>query len=303
VKKKLNIFIASIIFSFLLWGSISLSDYYYTNVDVKLSLVNFPKNYTTGSKLPDKVTLKVKGQGWKLVSFNVGSDADFKVSVNHDSGKKVISVYNYLESNRWLLSDVDIISIHPDTLSFYVEKIITRKLPVIPDLDLDYKPGYGLAQDIIVKPDSVIVHGPTSILKTIKGVKTEKMSFTPLDSKTDASIQLASMRGFSFNTDLINLTLDVQKIVDKNFENIPIEVLDVPPGKEVLLIPNKIGINARGGIEVLGRLKENQFRAFIHYRDVVMDTTGSVTAFIDKPRNVIIQFLKPERLRYIIKSF
>jgi hypothetical protein len=286
-----------------LWGSISLSDYYYTNVDVKLSLVNFPKNYTTGSKLPDKVTLKVKGQGWKLVSFNVGSDADFKVSMNHDSGKKVISLYNYLESNRWLLSDVDIISIHPDTISFYVEKIIKRKLPVVPDLDLDYKPGYGLAQDIIVKPDSVIVDGPFSILKSIKGIKTEKLSLTSLDYKTDASVNLAPKRGFSFNTDVINLMLDIQKIVDKNFENISIEVLDVPPGKEVLLLPNKIGINARGGIDVLVRLKENQFHAFIHYKDVVMDTTGSVTPFIEKPKDVSIQFLRPERLRYIIKSF
>jgi hypothetical protein len=303
VRKKLNIFIASVIFSFLLWGSISLSDYYYTNVDVKLSLVNFPKNYTTGSKLPDKVTLKVKGQGWKLVSLNVGSDADFKVSVNHDSGKKVISVYNYLESNRWLLSDVDIISIHPDTLNFYVEKIVTRKLPVIPDLDLDYKPGYGLAKDIIVKPDSVTTNGPSSLLRSMRVVKTNKMSLGSLDSKTDALVQLAPMRGFSFNTETINLTLDVQKIVDKDFENIPVEILDVPPGKEVLLLPNKIGINARGGIEVLGRLKGNQFRAFLYYRDVVMDTTGSVTPVIEKPRDVSVQFLKPERLRYIIKSF
>lgn len=303
MRKKLNIFIASVIFSFLLWGSVSLSDFYYTNIEVKLSLINFPHNYTTGSNLPEKVTLKVKGQGWKLVSLNVGSDADFKVSVDKDSGKKVISVHNSLENNRWLLSDVDIISIQPDTLSFYVERIISRKLPVIPDLELGYKPGYGLAQDIIVIPDSVIVNGPVSILKSMSGVKTAKMSFSSLDSKTDASVQLASMRGFNFNTDIIKLTLDVQKIVDKDFENIPVDVLDVPAGKEVLLLPNKIGINARGGIEVLGRLKESQFRAYVYYRDVVSDTTGSVTPVIDKPKNINIQFLKPERLRYIVKSF
>ncbi len=303
MRKKLNIFLASVIFAFLLWGSISLSDYYYTNIDVKLTLVNFPTGYSTGSPLPEKVTLKVKGQGWKLVSLNVGTDADYKVSVDHDSGKKIISVYNYLESNRWLLSDVEIISIQPDTLSFLLEKILSKRLPFSPDLNLDFKPGFGLAADIVVNPSSVIAQGPVSILKSLTEIKTEAKSFTSLDSKLETSAQLARLNGFKFSTEVINLILDIQKIVDKKFENIPVEVLDIPPDKEVLLLPNKVEFNVRGGIDVLGKLKEDQFRAYIHYNDVVMDTTGSVTPLIEKPKNVTIQFLKPERLRYIIKSF
>ena len=81
MRKKLNIFIASVIFAFILWGSISLSDIYYTNVNVKLTLYNFPQGYTTGSQLPEKIKLRVKGQGWRLVSINVGPETEFKVSV------------------------------------------------------------------------------------------------------------------------------------------------------------------------------------------------------------------------------
>jgi hypothetical protein len=303
VRKKLNIFLASVVFSIVLWGSISLSDYYYTNIDVKLSLVNFPDGYNTGSPIPDKIRLRVKGRGWKLLSLNVGPESEFIVTAGKDSGWHTISLYNYLESNRWLLSDVDIISILPDSIRFFVERTLSKELPLIPNLNLEFKPGYGLATDIILKPDSVMVTGPISYLKPMKLIKTENRSFGPLDTKTESEVGLPEIRGFSYNSNIIDVFLDVQKIVDKQFDNIVVEVLDVPPGKEVVLLPNKITLNVRGGIEILGKLNETQLRAKIRYQDLVQDTTGSVAPVLKLPKNVTLQYLKPERLRYIIRSF
>ena len=79
--------------------------------------------------------------------------------------------------------------------------------------------------------------------------------------------------------------------------------MDIPQGKEVVLLPNKIALNIRGGIEILGKLNENQFRAYLTYQELIQDTTGSVAPEIDLPENVSLQYLKPERLRYIIRSF
>lgn len=303
MRKKLNIFLASVVFSIVLWGSISLSDYYYTNIDVKLSLVNFPVGNTTGTLLPDKVKLRVKGRGWKLLSLNVGPESEFIVTSGKDSGWHTISLYNFLESNRWLLSDVDIINIQPDSLRFFVERTISKKLSLIPDLHLEFKPGYGLASDIILNPDSVMVTGPVSYLKPMKTIKTENKSFGPLDARTESEVGLPRINGFSFDANIIDVLLDVQKIVDKQFDNILVEVSGVPPGKEVVLLPNKIALNVRGGIEILGKLNENHFHASIRYEDLVRDTTGSIAPDIEMPKNVTIQYLKPERLHYIIRTF
>jgi len=303
VRKKLNIFIASVIFAVILWGSISLSDIFYTNVDVKLTLTNFPQGYTTGSQLPEIIQLRVKGQGWRLVSINVGPETEFKVSVGGDSGIHDLNLYNHLESNRWLLSDVEIINILPDSIRFFVERIISKKLPVISGLELEYKPGYGLASDIVFKPDSVVVSGPFSILKKMGEIKTTDKTLSPLDSRTETEVNLPSMNGFNYSANLIEVILDVQRIVDKQFENIIVDVIDIPSRKEVVLLPNKIGFNVRGGIEILGKLKPEQFRAFIRYQSLVQDTTGSVIPFLELPKNVTLQFVKPDRLRYVIRAF
>lgn len=303
MRKKVNIFVAAVLFSFVLWGSISLSDYYYANINVKLSFINFPNGYTTGSALPENISIRVKGQGWKLVSLNVSPDADFKVSARNDSGRQSVNLYNNLEYNRYLTSELEIIDIIPDTINFFVEKIISKKVQVVPELDLDFKPGYGLATESKYSPDSVLVYGPKSFIRNLTQVKTETISFKGLDSKVKTIAALPRKNGVTYNNSVINVSLDVQRIVDKQFYDIDIEVVDVPIGKNVLLLPNKIECSVRGGIEVLGKLDKGQFRAYVYYHDVLADTLGSVLPNIDLPLNTNLQFIKPERLRYVIKSF
>ena len=303
MNKKIYIFIASVIFAIILWGSISLSDPYYTNIEVKLTLSNFPDGYTTGSSLPEKINLRVRGQGWRLVSINVGPETEFRVSVGGDSGQHHISLYNYLESNRWLLSDVDIINLFPDSLNFFVEKIITKKLPVVSGLDLEFKPGYGLASEIILKPDSVIVKGPLSYLRSKNEIKTSTIPLGILDSRTSTEVNLHKITGFEYSASLVDVVLDVQRIVDKQFENISVDVIDIPTGREVVLLPNKVNINIRGGIEILGKLVPEQFHAYVKYQTLVQDTIGSVVPEIMLPKNVTLQYSKPDRLRYVIRSF
>lgn len=303
MRKKIYIFVASIVFAVILWGAISLSDLFYTNIYVKLTLTNFPPGYTTGSPVPEKIKLRVRGQGWKLVSLNIGPEAEFRVSVGGDSGRQQISLYNFIETNRWLLSDVDIINLYPDSIKFFVEKIISKKLLVTSGLDLEFKPGYGLATDIIFKPDSITVWGPKSLLSRMNEIRTIGSIPEPLDSRTATTVSLPSLRGFTYSSNSIEVILDVQRIVDKQFDNIPVMVLDKPSTREVVLLPNTVNVNIRGGIVILGKLKTEDFRAFVRYQNVVQDTTGSVSPEIILPKNVTLQFLKPDRLRYVIRSF
>lgn len=303
MRKKIYIFVASIIFAVILWGAISLSDLFYTNIYVKLTLTNFPQGYTTGSPVPEKIKLRIKGQGWKLVSLNIGPEAEFRVSVGGDSGRQQISLYNFIETNRWLLSDVDIINLYPDSINFFVERIISKKLLVTSGLDIEFKAGYGLATDIIFKPDSIIAWGPKSLLSRMNEIRTIGRIPGPVDSRTATAASLPSLRGFAYSSNSVDVIIDVQRIVDKQFDNIPVIVLDKPSTREVVLLPNTVNVNIRGGIVILGKLKPEDFRAFVRYQNVLQDTTGSVSPELLLPKNVTLQFLKPERLRYVIRSF
>jgi hypothetical protein len=129
------------------------------------------------------------------------------------------------------------------------------------------------------------------------------MELNSLDKLTRKNIEFAYLTGTTFGKRFVSVSLDIQRIVDKQFDDIIVEVLDVPPDRDVILLPNKISCNVRGGIEILGKLEINQFKAFVFYRDVVLDTLGNVIPHIEHPSNTTIKYIKPERLRYIIKKF
>ncbi|MBT8385904.1 MAG: hypothetical protein KJO12_00705, partial [Ignavibacteria bacterium] len=109
--------------------------------------------------------------------------------------------------------------------------------------------------------------------------------------------------GISYNNNLIEVVLDVQRIVDKQFDNIPVDVLDIPQDISVVLLPNTVGCSVRGGVNVLGNLNEDKFKAYLFYSEIVSDTLGSVIPHMELPENTSLLFIKPERVRYIIKTF
>jgi len=303
VKKNIHIIIISLLFSIILWGSISLSKDYYITVNFPVKIVNFRDGYTSGTKLPEKISAKIKGSGWKLLSLSLGSESDYLVSAGGDTGRKYINLYNSISENQWLASDMEVIDLSPDTLSIRIEKVGRKKVKIDTDITLDFKPGYGLADNIRISPESTYVFGPVSFLKNLMSVPTEKKMLSSLDSKIVDHVSLKNIRGMSFDQNLVTIYLDVQKIVDKNFDNIAVSVLDLPSDREVVLLPNRVSIGARGGVNILGKLNEEQFKAYVYYRDVVLDTVGSVVPQVEFPKNTSIMYIKPERLRYIIKKY
>ncbi|MDO8548833.1 MAG: hypothetical protein Q7S39_01605, partial [Ignavibacteria bacterium] len=117
MRKNIHIVIISLFFSFLLWGSISLSKDYYITVDIPVNIINFPQGYSSGTKLPDKISAKIRGKGWKLIAVNLGAESEYIISAGNDTGRKYINLYNSLSENQWLASDMEVLDLSPDTLS------------------------------------------------------------------------------------------------------------------------------------------------------------------------------------------
>ncbi|HSD64733.1 MAG TPA: hypothetical protein VLB50_13100 [Ignavibacteriaceae bacterium] len=298
----MHIIILSVIFSIILWISISLSNDYYATFNVPVKLINLPSGYSTASNFPENISVKLKGKGWKLLGVNLSAKSEYNISVE-DSGKISVNLYNYLPENQWLTSDVDVIDISPDTLSLYVEKNFMKKVAIIPDLNLNFKSGYGLAAPLTISPDSTTIYGPRSVVRNLSSVSTQRKKFVDLDNQLVDIVPLENLPGVIYKVSEVKISLNVQKIVDKVFDNVLIRIIDLPVDRDVVLLPNKISVSVKAGIDILGKMSKDDIKAYINYRDVVLDTLGIITPRIELPENTSLEYIKPERLRYIIKKF
>ncbi|MGE5437138.1 MAG: YbbR-like domain-containing protein [Syntrophothermus sp.] len=301
MKKKLFIIFISFCFSAILWISIALSSNYYATINVPLKLINFPKGYTTNSNIPTTTSIKIRGKGWDLFSFNLSSSNEYVVSV--DSGKRNINLYNSLNENLWLSSGKEVVEIFPNQIRLQYERVLKKKVKIVPDYEIEFKPSYGLATPIKLSPDSVVISGPYTLIEEIDSVVTEPLRSKDIDTKIAQSIELKKNPKINYSIDEVQIDMDVQQIVDKDFIGIEVKILELPKNLDIILVPNKIDVGVRGGIDLIGKLQPEEINASINYKDFLIDTLDVMVPNITVPENVNIINIKPESLKFIIKKY
>ncbi|MDP2364852.1 MAG: hypothetical protein Q8M94_13925 [Ignavibacteria bacterium] len=303
MKNKIIIIIFSIVFSILIWGSITLSEQFFSSADLNVKVINQPTGYACGLINPETVSVKLKAKGWQLLSLTLGSKIEFSVSAGNDSGIIKVDPFNEINENSWFSSGMNLVDINPRVLSFLVEKVKYKKLKVESDADITYSEGYGLASPIKVYPDSVLVAGPASILDMKTSIKTQRFDISSADGKIIIICDLETLPGFQMLNNKVELTFDVQRIVEKTFSGIKVVINDIPYDRNIVLIPNTIECSLRGGINILGKITPDQIRASIDYSEIVYDTLNSIQPKVHIPNNTNLVYIKPEWLNYVIKKF
>lgn len=291
------------LFSTIIWGFITLSGEYFYTVTFPLEFSQVPNGHAVGSTNSNKVNLSLKGEGWKLAQLLLGADKNFQVSAENKSGSHSVLVKNAVDRNTWITSSLQILEMQPERISFYVEPKDSQLVKIIPHLNLDLKPGYGLISNPTLIPDSVLIFGPASRVSGVDSVYTRELKLTEADKNFNGEILLEEINGINTLLNSVKIKLDIQKISDKEFTEIPVEIKNVPPGNELILIPPKISVVLRGGINMLGKMESDTISAFVNFYQAERDTTGAIIPKISKPPNTELINIKPSGLEYIIKQY
>jgi hypothetical protein len=108
--------------------------------------------------------------------------------------------------------------------------------------------------------------------------------------------------GITPTPSFVSLQFDIQPTAEKSFKGIPVEVNQVPRNRVVVLIPPKVDIIIRGGVEQIAAAEQKDFSAYIDYKSILLDTTGSLQAVVTTPRNIKVVKQQPERLQYVVRK-
>lgn len=289
--------------AFLLWVFVSLDGEYFTSVDFNINFTDIPEGYSVSSASNDKINLQIKAQGFTLAKLIYGPKNEFNIAVKEEEGVQKVNLLNELDNNPWATSSIQINDISPADIDFTIEKIDTKYVALEPLLDIDFETGYGLIGDVKVTPDTVKINGPLSILNQINNLKTISQSIAGVESnqKIIAGIEIPEYIESNITNCIVEF--EVQKIVDKTFEEILIETRGVPRTKELIIYPGKIQVILRGGINILGQMSSDQIKAHVTYNQALTDTLGSLRPIVEFPDNTEFIDTKPNKLEYIIKQF
>lgn len=304
MRYKYHILIASFILSSILWISLNLNQIYeiQKNLPVKIQ-VNKP--YAVSGNIPVNLQVKFKGIGWSLIRLFTSLNMDFNYDViGKDNDKIVIATKQYLNDNLGLAQNLSITDVEPESLVVRVDRYQEKYVKVIPRVYVECKNGYQTVGKPVIEPDSIKIGGAASILNSLKFIYTQELRFTNINSNIAGVAVLSdSLSNITWRSqNEVNLHINVELSADKEFQNVEIFVPNTPPDKEVLLIPQIVGIQVKGGVNQLAALDNSKIQAMVDFNQILSDTTGSVLPKFALPEGVTIISVRPEKIQYVIKK-
>lgn len=303
MKKKILPVSLIAIFSIALWGSVSLSGDYFNTIKLPLRFIDLPDNYAVGGTSATEISVTVKAQGWELTKLTLGGGIYFNISAAGKTGLQKVQLKDEIINNSWIGGNVQLVEVSPAQIEFRVEKVTRKKVPVASSLKLSYRAGYAGVSDLSFTPDSVIIYGAQSLVAKIDTVRTEAADFPDLDANLNAVVQLQEIPGITLDQSQCNAEINVQKIVDKTFENLAVETRNVPHSRDLILFPGKVSVTLRGGINILGKMNGDELKPYVDFWSALKDESGSVEPVMAVPKFTRLISVSPLKLEYIIKQY
>jgi hypothetical protein len=303
-KKRVPIIVAASLFGVLLWLFVTMSYDYQTVIAVPLVVENVAPDRAIANPFPKTVQLKVRGNGWRSAALLFGTEPRCIIDVGSlGSYKHVFTLYDVVD-RLTLPVGIQPVDMKPESLHFDFDTFARKRVPVALNIDAGFRAGYGPVGETEVTPDSVTISGAASLLKTITAWPTNRTTITDIKAPLTTELLLADSASqyVRLSPRSVTIHIDVQQYAEKTIAGLTVVTEDVPTNKEVILIPPKIDIIVRGGVQQLATLGNDSFHATVAYRAIVDDSSGYIEPHVVAPRGVELVTRKPERMQFIIRT-
>lgn len=305
------VFIVCLGLSSFLWILNSLEKRYTSKITVPVSYVEFPKDKLISGSLPSTFDLMVDAYGYTLLSYkwrlsfspiilNINELAESARDWKNINSYSISTVNHKEEIEKQISSEIRILSIKPDSLIFNFSKLISKKIPVKPNLKLTFEKQYSLESFPLAYPDSVLVSGPKNILDTLRYVNTVSLELKGLAHSVEKNVFLQNIAGLKFETKEVHLTIPIEQNTEVSFE-IPVQILNAPADAIIKTFPGKIRVACIIGLSKYQKLDEKSFRATINYLDI-NNQQSRLTVSVECLSKVVLAVnYSPKEVEYIVE--
>lgn len=307
-NREFLIFLFFFALSAVFWLLQTLNETFETEVVVPLKLNNVPSNLIITSDLPDELHVTVQDKGSILMKYLYGQPltpvtVDYKnydfegmagrVQVQEAEVRRAIAAQ--------LFSSTRIQSIKPDTLEFFYNRGLKKKVPVLISGVIEPAQQYYL-RHVVAKPDSVVVFAPSSILDTLQAAYTQNFYQAGLVESKNLQIPVRPIRGAKFIPDVLDVQIDVDIYTEKTVE-VPIVGVNFPADKDLRTFPSKVKVTFKVGSKSYKSITADDFVLVISYEELINNESSKIPLHLKSiPEGVSSVRIHPSEVDYLLEQ-
>lgn len=306
-NKELLIFVFFIALSGIFWLSMTLNETYEQEFSIPVTVVGVPKNIVLTSEETDTIRMTIRDKGITLAAYMYG-DMLKNVKINfkpyaHNNGTGIVTTSELQKIvYQHLVNSSKIISTKPDKLEFFYNYGANKRVPVrwtgrvIPE-DL-----YFISR-VKYYPDSVDVYASQALLDSISVVYSENLNYVNFRDTLVVNANLEKIKGVKMVPDHIKMEFFTDVLTEEKLDGIPVEGINMPPGKILRTFPMKVTVSFVTGVSVYRSLKPEDFTIVADYDEIAANPSEKCRIYIKKsPPGISRVHLNINEVDYLIEE-
>jgi len=306
VNKQFLVFLFFLLLSSIFWLMMTLNETYEKEIRVPVHVAT-PKNVMLTSNDTDTIRVTVRDKGWVLLRYLYGKKIGVLTinskSYDRGNGSGAVSSSDLRRFTEQRLElSTKIVSVKPDKLEFFYNNGERKRVPVrwtgrvIPDQL------YFIAE-VAYSPDSVDVYAAPEKLDSITAVYTEPLNYASFRDTLSVDCRLSHDHNVKVVPERSRVTFCTDVLTEESIDGVPIQCINLPPGKVVRTFPPKIKVHFVAGVSQIRHLRPEDFTVIADYLEIMQRPSEKCNIYLRHvPQGINRATLDAKQVDYLIEN-
>lgn len=249
------------------WLLVKLSRNYTARKTV-LFQYEVPEGKTFATRPPKRLEVQLEGRGWELL-FEYLMNPRIEVPINLNNNNPEELTREALRSQidrRITFNGIHVLENSYDPIDLRLEDGLSKSVPIVLNDSLVFMPGYVRQGAIDLKPDSVRVSGPTSLVNSILAWETEPFVLEQIKSSVNQQVELVPPPPeITLSTYHAQVSFQTEQVTEKSFF-VPLRIRHAPDS--LRYFPEKVKVSFTIGLSEYNTIDTSDFNVEIDLKKV-----------------------------------
>ncbi len=307
-KRKVKVFLVFLFFSFLAWFVNNLAQSFVGSTSFELDYVNVPQEFLLAEAPKSQLNVRLRAVGFQFIGFGIRKK---KIQINLSEVRKKDTGY-YIPPSVYrrqiqgqLSGDMELIEMDNDTIFVKFTSLVSKKVPVIPRVNITFAQNHALEDSLVISPKTVTITGPETQIDTIENVRTSFIEIMNAESDFSNTYTLVKSRDLdktSFNPSVVTVSGTVYRFSEQVFE-VPVTMLNLPDSVQVRMFPDVIKIVCQAQLDTLKEITSEDFMVTADYSKVEGSDQNILPLVLEeKPKGINNAVLRTKEIEFILKK-
>ncbi|MCK4224794.1 MAG: hypothetical protein KAX39_06415 [candidate division Zixibacteria bacterium] len=296
--------LVAIIMALFLWFHVATDKMYEHTDTFPLEIFNIPERLILAEELPEQMDVTIRGKGKELLKLLLAEKKSLKIDAqefkrgetNYDIKPEHIPIPEGLE--------LRVTEILPSqSLKIRLDYPMEKEVKIQPRIHIFPAEGFEQVGELHYNPTEVTLSGPRMWVRGVRVIHTQEKVIEDAKESISDLVDLALPEGYnlSLSPQRINFSQGIERTVERTISNLPVELVNIPRGREIMLDSDSINVTFSGAESVVNQMSPDKIRVRVNCAKAKKDETVKLPVLVKLPVKVELKKVEPDSVEVSIE--